>query len=235
MQNTLEIALQLKLMSAAIVLFAKAPIAGNVKTRLQPPLTPSQAADLHFAFVLDFWERLCTISDVSLYLYGDQPWSQHDGPASQKNYGLQSGRNLGERMLHCFKEIQGRGYERVLIVGSDSPTLPISYLEEGLERLRHTDAVLGPSEDGGYYAVGCRHVRSRMFAGVHWSSACTRAETDRAFARAGLQSELLPSWYDVDTAKDLRRLATELSLPSAKPFLHIKAWLDRQYPYELRR
>ena len=213
-------------MSAAIALFAKAPIAGRVKTRLQPPLTPEQAADLHRAFVLDLWESLSSISEVSLFLFRDKTWPAGDEPAPPERCGLQQGSDLGERMLHCFDELQGRGHDRVLIVGGDSPTLPLAYLEQGLERLRDTDAVLGPSEDGGFYAVGCRQAPPRMFAGVHWSAASTREETERTFEREGLHCETLPEWYDIDTETDLRRLSVERILPP-----RTKAWFDRHDPF----
>ncbi len=216
-------------MSAAIALFAKAPIAGRVKTRLQPPLTPQQAADLHRAFVLDVWESLNNIPNLSLHLYRDQAWPVGDEPAPPENRGLQQGSDLGARMLHCFEELQARGHDRVIIVGGDSPTLPPAYLEQGLERLRDTDAVLGPSEDGGYYAVGCRQAQPRMFADVPWSMPSTRAETERAFERAGLRCETLPEWYDIDTETDLRRLAAESNLPR-----HTKAWFEGHDPFGSR-
>ena len=137
-------------------------------------------------------------------------------------------------MLHCFEEFQARGHERVLIVGSDSPTLPSAYLEQGLERLCDTDAVLGPSEDGGYYAVGCRQVSPRMFEDVPWSTSSTRVETERAFRKEGLRYEALPEWYDVDTVKDLRRLAADLDIPSTEMLApRTKAWFKRNAPSTL--
>ena len=213
-------------MSAAIALFAKAPIAGCVKTRLQPPLSAEQAADLHLAFVLDVWDSLHAVPDVSLYLYRDEAWPNGDEPADGEYCELQRGSDLGERMLNCFDELQKHGHNRVLIVGSDSPTLPVAYLEEGLEKLHTADAVLGPSEDGGYYAVGCRQTRPAMFAGVNWSTTSTLAETECAFRRVGLQVETLPGWYDVDTARDLRRLADDANIPP-----RTKDWFDRHDPF----
>ena len=221
-------ATQPNLMSSAIVLFAKAPIAGNVKTRLQPPLSANEASELHLAFVLDFWERLQKITNASIYLFCDQPWPQRNEPASRERYGLQSGGDLGERMLYCFQEILGRGHKRALIVGSDSPTLPLSYLEAGLEKLRYSDAVLGPSDDGGYYAIGCCQVKPRMFEKIHWSSVRTREETDRAFVREGIQRELLPEWYDIDTTEGLRRLTAELDLLPEKILPRTRAWFEYQ-------
>ena len=196
---------------------------------MQPPLTSQQAAGLHRAFVLDVWASLNNIPNLSLYLYRDEAWPGGDEPAPQENRGLQQGSDLGERMLHCFEELQARGHDRVVVVGGDSPTLPPVYLEQGLEKLRDTDAVLGPSEDGGFYAVGCRQAPPRMFAGVHWSAASTRTETERAFEREGLRCETLPEWYDIDTETDLRRLSVQRDLPR-----HTRAWFDRHDPFASR-
>jgi hypothetical protein len=99
--------------------------------------------------------------------------------------------------------------------------LPASYLVEGLEALTHADAVLGPAEDGGYYAIGCRQPHPRMFEGVPWSSEETFARTEKSLRALGQSIHKLPPWYDVDTPADLRRLAAEASLPR-----HVGSWLD---------
>ena len=119
---------------------------------------------------------------------------------------------LGAKLLHSFEELSAQGYERILIVGSDSPTLPADYLRRGLDLLASKDAVLGPTFDGGYYAVGCRVPRAEMFNQVTWSSPATFAHTERAFERMGWSMERLPQWYDVDAIDDLRRLATDSDL-----------------------
>lgn len=211
-----------EVVSNAIALFAKAPIPGSVKTRLQPHLTAKQAAALHFAFVQDTWASLSSIESASLYLYSDQEWPGFRKLAGPGRVGLQRGADLGEKMLHCFEDLSQQGHHGMLIVGSDSPTLPPDYLRAGLKLLGDVDAVLGPSEDGGYYAVGCRSAKAGMFKEVSWSTASTLTETERAFERAGLTSERLPAWYDIDTIENLRRLVSESDLPE-----HGRRWLHQ--------
>ena len=207
-------------MSNAIALFAKAPIPGCVKTRLQPHLTAEQSAALHLAFVQDSWASLRSMEGVTLYLYADQQWPGFRKLAGPSRVGLQRGADLGEKMLNCFEELSQQGYARMLIVGSDSPTLPPDYPRAGLELLGGVDAVLGPSEDGGYYAVGCRSAKPGMFQDVSWSAASTLTETEQAFERAGFISKRLPSWYDIDTIEDLRQLVSAGDLPE-----HTARWL----------
>lgn len=110
----------------------------------------------------------------------------------------------------------------MLIVGADSPTLPLAYLRMGFELLTQVDAVLGPTEDGGYYAVGCRRPHPAMFAGVEWSADRTFEQTEAAFDRAGLSFARLPVWYDIDRYEDLQRLAGEPDIP-----LNTRRWLER--------
>ncbi len=200
-------------MPNALVLFTKAPLAGRVKTRLMPLLSGNEAAEFHLACVCDTWEKLLQVGEASLYCYSDRAWEEFEPPAAPAQLALQVGSDLGARMYQCFADLRERGHSRSLIVGSDSPTLPLSYVEQGLEALEHSDVVVGPSEDGGYYAIGCREPHPAMFAGVPWSSADTLQRTEESLAALGLRVHHLPPWYDVDTASDLRRLAAEDSLP----------------------
>jgi glycosyltransferase A (GT-A) superfamily protein (DUF2064 family) len=123
-------------------------------------------------------------------------------------------------MLSCFRELSDLGHSGILIVGSDCPSLPGSYLVEGLEALTRRDAVLGPADDGGYYAIGCRRPHPRMFEGVPWSSEETLERTEKSLTALGQSIHKLPPWYDVDTPDDLRRLAAEASLPR-----HVRSWI----------
>lgn len=209
-------------MSDALALFAKAPVPGRVKTRLQSALSPEQAATLHEAFVEDAWEGLQRLGRATVYLFSDIDWPRFRELAGAGRVSLQHGEDLGRKMLHCFEDLHAQGHDRVVIVGSDSPTLPGQYLDQAFDALGEVDAVLGPAEDGGYYAVGCCRPRSDMFDDVAWSSEETLLQTEAAFLRAGLRSVRLPSWYDVDTPGDLVRLAADPRLPA-----HTKDWLGR--------
>ena len=107
------------------------------------------------------------------------------------------------------------GYPRVIVLDSDSPTLPATYIERADRLLDSHDLVVGPSEDGGYYLVGLRQPRPELFRGIAWSTRHVTAQTlDRA-AEFGLSVAILPAWYDVDTGADLERLRMEVAgLPS---------------------
>ena len=168
-------------MSQAIAVFAKAPLPGRVKTRLRTCLTAAQAAELHAAFVADTWRRLAVLTGVRRYLYCDQAWEPFEELAGPEQFAIQHGVDLGARMLNCMKELSLCGHDRILLLGSDSPTLPIAHVEQAFLALDRTDTVLGPTADGGYYAVGCRRPDTRMFAGVTWSSEDTLRETEAAF------------------------------------------------------
>ncbi len=211
-------------MPAAIAQFAKAPRPGQVKTRLQPRVSAHDAAELQRALVADVWAKLQVFEDVAIYLYCDVPWAPYEQLAGPR-IALQRGADLGARMVHCFQELSGLGFDRILIVGSDSPTLPPEYVRQGLELLDRADAVLGPCEDGGYYAVGCRRPHPAMFDHVRWSTAQTLAQTQSALGAIGYSVLRLPPWYDVDTVNDLERLAADSALPE-----QTRAWLAAHHP-----
>ncbi len=196
-------------MREAIALFAKAAIPGRVKTRLTAELSPEQAAAFHEACVRDVWEKIHGLVGDGAFLFTDREWEPWDLLAGRQ-VRFQPDGDLGARMAGCFAELAEEGFERMLIVGADSPTLPAQILRRGLDRLRdERDAVLGPTEDGGYYAVGCLRPRRGMFAGVEWSAPTTLAETEQAFKRESYRTERLPEWWDVDTPAELARLRRE--------------------------
>ena len=208
-------------MSKAIAVFAKAPLSGRVKTRLRTCMSSAQAAELHAAFVTDIWRRLTVLSGVNRYLYCDQAWEPFEELAGPEHFAVQHGVDLGARMLNCMKELSVRRHDRILLLGSDSPTLPIAHIEQAFAALDCTDTVLGPTDDGGYYAVGCRRPETRMFADVTWSSKDTLRETEAVFRACELTVSLLPEWYDVDTEFELARLASEPVVPP-----NTRRWFD---------
>jgi rSAM/selenodomain-associated transferase 1 len=209
-------------MSAALVLFAKAALPGRVKTRLIPPLSPEQAAEFHWACVSDMWEKLEQTRATSRYFYSDNAWTGREAPAPPEQCGLQQGANLGDRMFNCFRDLHLLGHGRVLILGSDSPTLPVHLIEQGLAALERADAVIGPCDDGGYYGIGCRQPHPEMLAGVPWSTSETLRHTEQNLSALAWKVRRLPTWYDVDNPRDLRRLAKEASLPP-----NIEHWMKK--------
>lgn len=199
----------------ALAIFAKAPVAGEVKTRLCPPLAPAEAAELSRCFLVDTVERACTLATVQVYLAITPVESE---PAFRAllpfpvQYIPQRGESLGEREVNVFADLLGQGFSSVVLIGSDIPTLPLAHLRAAFMQLEdpRCDAVFGPSHDGGYYLVGMRAVHRELFQHIAWSTSQVLAQTLAQARRHRLHVLLVPSWYDVDTAEDLRRLAADL-------------------------
>jgi rSAM/selenodomain-associated transferase 1 len=197
-------------MAAAILVFAKAPIAGKVKTRLQPTWTLEQAAALHRAFVADLLDRLTVFQPAArIELHTDiptDPW----WPAGVTHH-LQTKGDLGQRMLCALETALASRASPVMILGGDVPSVPLGHLAAILET--DADVVLGPSTDGGYYAISCRRTHPRMFASVAWSTPSALDATAEAARACGLSVSLGPAWFDIDSPEDLERLLASHPLP----------------------
>ena len=144
-------------MKTCVIVFAKNPIPNAVKTRLIPPLSPEQAATLYTAFLTDWCEALAELSDVDLVIAYTPTDAQPDLQAligGDAIYIPQVGIDLGERLTSATQWAAEHGWTKILLVGSDSPTLPISYISQALTLLDSRNIVIGPSTDGGYYLIG---------------------------------------------------------------------------------
>ena len=122
----------------------------------------------------------------------------------------QEGRNLGIRMHNVFKFAAQNGSGKTIIIGSDSPNLPPSYVEKAFKLLTRSDAVLGPSSDGGYYLIGLKTPCLKIFEGIKWSAYGVFAETLKRLKEYGKKAAILKRWYDVDVPDDLDRLKRDL-------------------------
>lgn len=199
----------------ALVVMAKAPIAGTVKTRLVPPLTPAQAAELYRALLQDELEHLKALAAADLYVAFTPSHGRvliTDILPSEFRCFPQQGEDLGARMSRIFDHLLGDAYKNVVVIGSDLPALPLGYLERAFESLsaRGRQVVLGPSRDGGYYLVGMNRHTPELFEQMTWSHDQVLAQTLTKLAKLGIDPELLPGWFDVDTVDDLRQLQSRL-------------------------
>lgn len=210
--------------NTAIAMFAKAPHAGSVKTRLIGALSPEESARFHGACALSTWDRISGLPAIDVYLYCDRPWREFEAAAGSNRFRLQRGADLGERMRQCLDDLLALGYARALIVGSDAPTLPEVQIHEAIAVLGTADVVLGPSEDGGFTLIGAVRTVPAMFRGVAWSEGDTRESCLRAMRSAGLRAAPTQTrGYDVDTPADLERLRLDPALPE-----RLRRWLDNQ-------
>ena len=208
----------------AVIVMAKAPRAGEAKTRLSPPLTPAGAAGLAACLFADTVSlALCVAAEVVVaYAPADGRAALEDTlraaglggrPGAERVRWLeQRGDDLGERLAGVVERASGLDLAPLLLVGADSPTLPPAFLASALEALAEgrAEVALGPTDDGGYYAVALRAPAVGLFDSVEWSTPRAYAQTARNAARAGLRLLELPRWYDVDTPADLLRLRAEL-------------------------
>jgi rSAM/selenodomain-associated transferase 1 len=211
---------------AVLVLFAKAPIPGQVKTRLCPPLTPDEAASLHGSFVLDSLERSkAAIQQQKLSLdrvLACAPSASHVFfKILGERHGVrlidQVGDDLGARMDQAASTLFAEGYRRVLIVGTDLPSLPLSIYRDALAQLDRLPIVLGPALDGGYYLLGLTRPTPELFHQIPWSTAEVLKATVARAETAGLTVGQLQPWRDVDTIEDLRSIIQEAKQDERRP------------------
>ena len=194
--------------STALIIFAKAPIPGAVKTRLCPPLTPDEAASLHGSLVLDAMERTKGLQGITLYVAGAPDLAHPFFKVMEGRYGAQlleqRGPDLGARMRQALQDVFDHGAQAALLTGTDLPTLPRARLSEALALIKTHDVVLGPTPDGGYYLIGLRKMVPALFEGIAWSTPTVFAETKKKIEDAGLSLGLLPECRDLDTLEDLK-------------------------------
>lgn len=190
----------------AVVYFAKAPVPGQVKTRLVPPLTEVEAASLYAAFLRDL---VVPIDGARTLVYGcperDLALLRDALPVGME-LRPQRGRDLWERMRACFEDLFAEGYRPVLIRNTDSPDLPPVRVREAIDRSDDGVVVLGPDEGGGYYLVSLCAPCPELFGCVEEGSGTAFAQTAAQVERLGMRVEALATEADVDTFDDLVRM-----------------------------
>lgn len=195
----------------AIIIFAKQPLKGEVKTRLSSAISAENATELYSCMLqdtLDFSLGLYGITPFVFFLKSPDATEYFKEFAPQIESFEQSGDNLGERMLIAFKAVFAKGFSEVAIIGSDSPDLPEEYIYEAFNLLEyeHTDVVFGPAIDGGYYLLAMKQIWEELFFDMPWSSnTLLEVSLEKTRSRC-IGASLLPKWYDIDRAEDIDRL-----------------------------
>lgn len=198
-----------------LAVFARQPVPGQVKTRLSPPLTPVQAAACYEAMLRDILDQhladLPADTDRALWYTpaGAGGWFEREAPPAYRLLP-QRGPDLAARMAALFRTHAAEGYARIVLRGSDSPTLPRERIREAFRALEKVDLVLCPDRDGGYNAIGLRQPQDALFE-VELGTSSVLERTLAVAAERGLRSELLPAHHDVDTPEDLELLRAEVS------------------------
>lgn len=192
-------------MNRALAIFAKTPLPGLVKTRLSPPLSPRQGAELYRCMLLDTIARVQLLNaDTVIFYEGEADFFRKAAPDATLIRQHDGG--LGTRLERAFDQLAELGYDSRVVIGSDAPDLPLAYLEDAFARLEGgSDTVFGPASDGGYYLVAVRGGQGRIFQGIPWSSDKVLEVSLKQAEASGFSSALLPPWYDVDSYEDLLR------------------------------
>lgn len=195
-------------------LFARQPAAGRCKTRLAAVIGKEAAVRLADAFLRDTIARLDRLQMLRCLAYTPDTIAAHDycesiaegryqiWPQPDGDLGMRLAAFLDEGFLRC---------DRVVVIGADSPSLPIEYVERAFTLLYERDCVLGPATDGGFYLIGLRRWKSGLLDGVEWSTSRVLSQVVERVERLGFTLGLLPPWYDVDTWDDLCLLRGHIS------------------------
>lgn len=197
-------------MKTVLGIFCKQPVPGHVKTRLASEIGDEPAARLYEAFLTDVVERLGTAGDHRILCYASD---HHTSPdyfrrfaATRYQIHPQVDGNLGNRLKVFFASEFLQGADRVIVIGSDCPTIAPGVIQQAATELDRSDAVLGRSDDGGYYLIGLRRMSDDLFTGIDWSTSAVYDQQTRRLTNAGLTISTLPPIPEVDTPADLERL-----------------------------
>jgi rSAM/selenodomain-associated transferase 1 len=198
---------------AVLGLFAKAPRPGQVKTRLAAASSPDWAARVAEAFLLDLLRRLDQLALPRLLAFSPPAEAAYFRGLAGDRFTLvpQADGDLGQRLAAFFAGQFQAGARAVVVLGSDSPTVPLDFVEQAFQELERADVVLGPATDGGYYLVGCARQVPPLFEEMPWGGGGVLAATVRRLADPRWRLAVLPPWYDVDTLDDWRMLQGHLA------------------------
>lgn len=205
-------------MKNGLIIFAREPLPGQVKTRLAATIGDAAAADAYAAMLDEVLAGCRTLAGIEVFVY----WAcaKEALPLLAERYSCrsrtQAAGDLGQRMQAAFAEMFESGFDYCCIIGSDAPDLPVSYIQEAFSLLaaQQADAIFGPSRDGGYYLLGLAHLCPQLFNNIDWSTPLVLRQSLAAATRAGIRAALLPEWYDIDTQDDFEKYRARKSARS---------------------
>lgn len=210
-------------MTTQVGVFAKHWMPGQVKTRLAAAIGHESAATVARLFIETLLDRLSGIADRSVIGYSPAESERSFRSLAGTSWRLQPqcAGDLGARMHHYFSSAFADGAERILLLGADSPDVPLEVVSNALDLLADHRLVLGPTDDGGYYLIGASVEPPPVFEHMPWSREtlweATTSHLSKLGWREGTDWVALPAWYDVDTADDLARLNERLASSEEEP------------------
>jgi uncharacterized protein len=208
----------------ALAVMAKAPVAGQVKTRLLSSFTAEEAAELSRSLLVDQLNHVQELNRADFYLAfapdNARLLMEELAPPCFQLFP-QQGDGLGARMAAVFERLFQMGHKNIVLIGGDLPPVPLHFFDQAYGFLEAPNklVVLGPSRDGGYYLVGCNQPTPKIFHGMSWSHSEVLTETQDKLASLKVDYHLLPPWFDIDTVDDLHHLesVSDNALKKAMP------------------
>ena len=190
-----------------VLVFQKNEVLGKVKTRLASRMGDLRALEIYRHLIQSTY---FVLEDVlaPVWTYYSDFIPETINPPIAKSF-VQEGQDLGERMANAFARSFESGMEKVVLIGTDCPTLQSQHLNQAFEALTHSDLVLGPATDGGYYLIGMKRKADYLFEGISWSSAEVLSQTLAVASANGLDFTLLDELSDIDTQEDWERYSSQ--------------------------
>ena len=190
-----------------VLVFQKNAILGKVKTRLASGMGELRALEIYRHLIQLTYSVLEDVP-VPVWTYFSDYIPESTHPSVEKSL-VQEGQDLGERMANAFARSFESGMEKVVLIGTDCPTLQSNHLNEAFEALNYSDLVVGPATDGGYYLIGMNRRADYLFEGITWSTSQVLSQTLNVASQHGLTTTLLHEQDDIDTQEDWQRYSSQ--------------------------
>lgn len=222
----------------ALIVLARYPEPGRTKTRLARVIGNEQAAMLYKAFLVDLAQRFARPEFNLHWAYTPaernfEALMAEAVPEQRAAMSLfpQNGDDFGARLLHAFQHVHAGSFERIILIGSDSPQVSTQAIKDAYQALDAADIVLGPADDGGYYLIGM-HKPHDVFSGITMSTPLVLQQTIEKAQRQGLHVRLIEQLFDIDEVADLRRLQAVLeNEPELAPVTAAQIARMKEYDY----
>ena len=195
-----------------VLVFQKNEVLGKVKTRLASGMGEVRALEIYKHLIQSTYSVLEDVS-APVWTYFSDFIPETVNPPIAKSF-VQEGHDLGERMANAFARSFESGMEKVVLIGTDCPSLQSQHLNQAFEALIHSDLVLGPATDGGYYLIGMKRKADYLFEGISWSTAEVLSQTLAVASANGLDFTLLDELSDIDTQEDWERYSSQIEITS---------------------
>jgi rSAM/selenodomain-associated transferase 1 len=195
-----------------VLVFQKNEVLGKVKTRLAAGMGEARALEIYMHLIQLTYSAL-EVVPTSIWTYFSDYIPESTHPSVEKSL-VQEGQDLGQRMAHAFARSFESGMDKVVLIGTDCPTLQSQHLNQAFEALTHSDLVVGPATDGGYYLIGMKRRADYLFDGITWSTAEVLSQTLAVVTAHGLHFTLLDELSDIDTQEDWERYRSQVEITS---------------------